>query len=77
MRWSRPASCNLLRDSFRSASRKDWRAISRDLKPVYQAPTGLAALDAFAEFAATWEGRYPAIVKLWESAWAEFVPVPG
>jgi putative transposase len=21
-----------------------------------------------------WEARYPAIVKLWEHAWAEFVP---
>ena len=22
----------------------------------------------------TWQARYPAIVKLWENAWAEFVP---
>lgn len=26
------------------------------------------------EFAETWGGRYPAIVKSWEDAWAEFVP---
>ena len=32
------------------------------------------ALDAFAEFSGAWEAKYPAIVKLWESAWAEFVP---
>jgi putative transposase len=65
---------HLLRNSFRYASRKDWSAISKDLKPVYQAPTEQAALDAFAEFSSAWEGRYPAIIKLWESAWAEFVP---
>ena len=65
---------HLLRNSFRYASRKDWPAIARDLKPVYQAATEQAALDAFAEFAAGWEGRYPAIIRLWESAWAEFVP---
>ncbi len=59
-----------LRNSFRYASRKDWAAISRDLKPVYTAPTEQAALDRFAEFAATWEATYPAIVRLWENAWA-------
>jgi putative transposase len=65
---------HLLRNSFRYASRKDWPAISQALKPVYTAPTEAAALDRFADFAAAWEARYPAIVRLWENAWAEFVP---
>jgi transposase-like protein len=65
---------HLLRNSFRYASRRDWPQIAKDLKPVYTAPTEAAALDRLAEFAATWEARYPAIVRLWESAWAEFVP---
>ncbi len=65
---------HLLRNSFRYASRRDWPAIAKDLKPIYTAPTEAAALDRLAEFASRWEGRYPAIVKLWESAWAEFVP---
>jgi len=65
---------HLLRNSFRYASRKDWAAIARDLKPVYTAATEQAALDRFAEFAATWENRYPAIVRLWTNAWAELVP---
>jgi putative transposase len=65
---------HLLRNSFRYASRKDWSAIAKDLRPVYTAPTEAAALDRFAEFAATWENRYPAIVRLWENAWAEFTP---
>src|SRR5262245_5915175 len=33
-----------------------------------------AALDAFVAFSEKWEQRYPAIIKLWENAWAEFVP---
>jgi putative transposase len=33
-----------------------------------------AALDAFAEFSGTWEAKYPAIIRLRENAWAEFVP---
>jgi transposase-like protein len=65
---------HLLRNSFRYASRKDWAAIAKDLKPVYTAPSEQAALDAFAEFSGTWETRYPAIIKLWEGAWAELVP---
>ena len=65
---------HLLRNSFRYASRRDWEAIARALRPVYTAPSESAALDAFAEFSGTWEAKYPAIVKLWESAWAEFVP---
>jgi putative transposase len=65
---------HLLRNSFRYASKRDWAAIARDLKPIYTAASESAALDAFAEFSAAWEARYPAIVRLWESAWAEFVP---
>lgn len=65
---------HLLRNSFRYASRKDWAALARDLRLIYTAPTEAAALDRFAEFSEVWESRYPAIVKLWENAWAEFVP---
>ena len=65
---------HLLRNSFRYASRKDYPAIAKDLKPIYTAPSEAAALDAFAEFSGKWETRYPAIIKLWENAWAEFVP---
>jgi transposase-like protein len=65
---------HLLRNSFRYASRRDWPAIAKDLKPVYTAPTEAAALERLADFAGRWEARYPAIVKLWENAWAEFVP---
>src|SRR5215472_7460560 len=65
---------HLLRNSFRYASKRDWDAIAKALKPVYTAPSESAALDAFAEFSGQWEARYPAIVKLWENAWAEFTP---
>jgi len=71
---TRTCVVHLLRNSFRYASRKDWAAIAKDLKPVYTAPSEAAAFDRFAEFAATWEKKYPAIIRLWESAWAEFVP---
>jgi putative transposase len=65
---------HLLRNSYKYASKKDWAAIARDLKPVYTAPSEQAALDRFADFSATWEKRYPAIIGLWERSWAEMVP---
>src|SRR5579859_3514437 len=64
----------LLRNSFKYASKRDWAAIAKDIKPVYTAVSEAAALDAFAEFSGKWEHRYPAIIKLWENAWPEFVP---
>ena len=48
--------------------------LGRALKPVYTAPSEQAALDRFAEFSDKWEKRYPAIIRLWTNAWAEFVP---
>lgn len=65
---------HLLRNSFKYASRRDWAQIAKDLKPVYTAASEAAALDQFAEFSGKWEKRYPAIIRLWENAWAEFVP---
>jgi len=65
---------HLLRNSFKYASKRDWAEVAKDIKPVYTAPSESAAIDAFAEFSGKWEKRYPAIIRLWENAWAEFVP---
>jgi putative transposase len=65
---------HLIRASLRYASKADWAAVAKDLKPVYTAPSEQAALDAFAEFSAKWERKYPAIVRLWTNAWPEMVP---
>lgn len=65
---------HLLRNSFKYASRKDWDAIARGLRPVCQAATADQAETRFLEFAEQWSTKYPAIIRLWENAWAEFVP---
>jgi transposase-like protein len=65
---------HLLRASFRYAARQDWDKIARALKPIYTAPTQDVAEENFLEFCEAWGSKYPAIVKLWENAWAEFVP---
>jgi len=65
---------HLLRNTFRYASRKYWDQIAKDIRPVYTAPTEAAAKERFVEFAAKWGAQYPAIIRLWENAWSEFVP---
>src|SRR5688572_17758349 len=65
---------HLLRASFRYAGRQHWDAIAKALRPVYIAPSEAAARARFDEFADAWGHRYPAILRLWEQAWPEFVP---
>lgn len=65
---------HLIRNSFRYASKADWAELARDLRPVYSAPTEAAAKAALDELNAKWGERYPAIIRLWQNAWAEFVP---
>ena len=65
---------HLLRNSFRYAGRQHYDAIAKALRPVYTAATEAAATERFLEFCEVWGERYPAIVRLWENAWAEFVP---
>lgn len=65
---------HLIRNTFRYASRKYWDEMARDLRPVYTAATEAAAKERFVEFSGKWGRRYPAIMRLWENAWSEFVP---
>ncbi|WP_240799455.1 IS256 family transposase [Streptomyces sp. A0958] len=65
---------HLLRNSFRYAAGQDWEKTAKALKPVHTAPTEDAALERFLECGEAWGRKYPAIVRLRESACAEFVP---
>jgi putative transposase len=65
---------HLIRNTFRLASKRDWDALRRDVKPIYTAVNAAAARAAFDQLAETWGQRYPAIVRLWATAWEEFIP---
>ena len=65
---------HLIRNTFRLASKRDWDALKRAVKPIYTAVNAAAARAAFDELAQTWGARYPAIIKLWDHAWTEFIP---
>jgi len=65
---------HLIRNTFRLTSRKYWDEIKRDLKPIYTAVNATAARAAFDELTEKWGQRYPAVIRLWDNAWAEFIP---
>ena len=65
---------HLVRSALRYTSKKHWGQVCRELREIYTAPTLAAAEARFAEFAETWQAKYPAMIATWESAWGEFVP---
>ncbi len=65
---------HLIRNTFRLASKKDWDARKRDVKPIYTASNSAAARTALEELTEPWGRKYGAIVRLWENAWEEFIP---
>src|SRR6266550_3143132 len=60
---------HLIRNTFRLASKRDWDALKRDVRPIYTAVNAAAARAALDELAETWGARYGAIIRLWENAW--------
>jgi transposase-like protein len=65
---------HLIRNTFRLASKRDWDALKRAVKPIYTAVNATAARAAFDELAEQWGQRYPAVIRLWDNAWSEFIP---
>jgi putative transposase len=65
---------HLIRNTFRLTSRRYWDELKRDIKPIYTAVNATAARAAFDDLADKWGSRYPAVIRLWDNAWAEFIP---
>jgi putative transposase len=65
---------HLIRASLRYASKRDWGPLTKDLRVIYTAVDEAAAEAGLESFEQHWGQRYPAIVRVWRSHWAEFVP---
>jgi putative transposase len=65
---------HLIRNTFHLASKRDWDALRRDVKPIYTAVNATAARAALDELTDRWGQRYGAVIRLWENAWEEFIP---
>jgi putative transposase len=65
---------HLIRNTFRLTSRRCLDEIKRDIKPIYTAVNATAARAAFEELNQKWGQRYPAVIRLLDNAWEEFIP---
>jgi len=60
---------HMVRNAVKYVPWKDYKAVTADLKSIYQSATeekAVAALDAFAE---RWDDKYPQISKSWRAHW--------
>jgi putative transposase len=66
---------HLIRYSMQFASWKERKAIARDLRPVYAAPSAEAAAAALESFEqGPWGQKYPPIVASWRRKWEQVIP---
>ncbi|AMC33580.1 hypothetical protein VN23_02685 [Janthinobacterium sp. B9-8] len=57
-------------NSIRSVFWKDYKAVTADLKRLYQSSTEEQALMELERFTQTWQANYPLISKSWTANWA-------
>ena len=60
---------HMVRNSTKYVSYKDLKAVCRDLKMIYSAPSEEEALLALDDFGKAWDSKYPMIRRSWESHW--------
>ena len=60
---------HMIRNSLRFVSWKDYKAVTADLKLIYQADTEEIALLKLEEFKEKWDEQYPHIWKSWSNNW--------
>jgi len=60
---------HMIRNSLKYVSWKDYKAVTTDLRAIYQAVTEEAALQALDDFAKKWDEKYPQISKSWRTHW--------
>lgn len=60
---------HMVRNSVKYVPWKDYKAVTTDLKRVYQSATEEEALSSLDDFAEHWDGKYPQISKSWRAHW--------
>jgi putative transposase len=65
---------HLIRNTFRLTSKQNWDAMKRDVKAIYTAVNAAAARAALDELTEKRGKQYGAVIRLWESAWEQFIP---
>jgi len=65
---------HMIRSSTRLVAWKNRRAMMKDLRPIYTAPTETAALEALEAFEEKWSDRYPSVARSWRDNWSRISP---
>ena len=60
---------HMVRNSLKYVAWKDYKAVTSDLKSIYQSATEDEAQLELERFSATWDSQYPQISKSWRSHW--------
>ena len=64
---------HMVRNSLRYVSWKDYKAVTAELKQIYQSATEREAQQALAAFGERWDSQYPQITRSWQSNWANLI----
>jgi transposase-like protein len=64
---------HMVRNSLKYVSWKDYKAVTADLKQIYQSPTEAAAALELERFAEKWDATYPQISKSWRGHWPNLI----
>lgn len=66
---------HMVRNALRYVPAKDMKAVARDLKSIYNAPTREAAEQALDDFSEKWSSKYPNIEKSWRNKWPNLITI--
>ena len=60
---------HIVRNSLKYVPWKDYKAVTADLKQIYQSATEEEALQALEAFSKRWDDKYPQISRSWHNHW--------
>ncbi|KXO10587.1 Mobile element protein [Marinobacter excellens LAMA 842] len=66
---------HMVRNSLRYVSWKDYKAVTADLKQIYQSASEHEARQALEAFGERWDGQYPQISRSWHSHWDNLITI--
>ena len=66
---------HMVRNSLKLVPWKDYKAVTSDLKLIYQASTEIEAQAQLEQFEKTWDEQYPQISKSWRSNWHNLIAI--
>lgn len=60
---------HMVRNSVKYVPWKDYKAVTADLKKIYQSATEESALQSLSDFSQKWDAQYPQISRSWRNHW--------